>query len=156
MVFELRLRSQHFVMLHWRQFGVKNSFRSTRSATGKASLTLITLGRPHAIFLGLSSFFPSSRKSFSHINILLFCCLTHVATRVSSKHSFSCYTENGFRPIIFYEFVILARPESIPASESTPWVRVGVGVGVTQKFIDSAALIVVLSSYLSLGQPLRL
>ena len=44
---------------------------------------------------------------------------------------------------MFYEFVILARPESIPESESesesTPWVRVR--VGVTQKFIDSAALL---------------
>ena len=41
--------------------------------------------------------------------------------------------------------MILARPESISESESesesTPWVRVGVGVGVTQKPIDSAALI---------------
>ena len=40
--------------------------------------------------------------------------------------------------------MILARPEAIPESksesESTPWVRVGVGVEVTQKPIDSAAL----------------
>ena len=47
-----------------------------------------------------------------------------------------------------YEFVILARPESIPESEleseSTPWVRVGVGVGVTQNPVDSAALVHIL------------
>ena len=41
---------------------------------------------------------------------------------------------------IYYEFVILVRSESIPESESTPWVRIGVGVVVTQKPIDSAAL----------------
>ena len=52
--------------------------------------------------------------------------------------------KHEFRWVIFYEVVILARPESISESESesesTPWVGVGVGVGVTQKPIDSTAL----------------
>ena len=57
-------------MLHWHQFGVKSSFRSTRSATGKVSFTLIS------DYTGAATrhFSLSARNYFPHINIPL--CLT--------------------------------------------------------------------------------
>ena len=63
--------------------------------------------------------------------------LSHIFSNKVGTHSV-IDTKNEFRSVIFSEFVILARPESESESESTPWVRVG--VGVTQKPIDSAAL----------------
>ena len=122
MVFELQLCSQNFVMLHWHQFGVKNSFCSTRSATGKASFTL---GRPYTIFPWLSSFFHHQANISLAIIFLYFCFLTHAATRVRTP---SVIIQKMNFNILSFEFVILHRPESIPES-------------VTQKFIDSTALI---------------
>ena len=104
----------------------------------EASFTLITQGLPHATFPWLSSFFHHHANISLILLLLHFCCLMYAAT-MKGTYSVTC-TENEFRSAIFYEVVILARPESIPESESTPWVRVGVGVGVTQKPIDSAAL----------------
>ena len=81
-----------------------------------------------------------------HTALFLLYPVTYAATR-KGIHSV-IDTENEFRSVIFYKFVILVRPESIPESESesesTPWIRVGVGVGVTQKPIDSAALLLII------------
>ena len=99
---------------------------------------MIIQGRPHVTFSWLSSFFHHQDQANISLTLifLYFCCLTYAATRKGTHSVID--RENEFRSVIFYEFVILARPESISESESTPWVRVG--VGVTQKPIDSAAL----------------